>query len=100
MTQYTYLPRLSMGLAPAFATAGAVLRVGISRMTREPVTPLVEEAFFSAVLARRAVRREGFGLGGIRLSFQHRLDLFHQALRKTRLGAERVAAGIHGACGV
>src|SRR5207247_5271745 len=94
MTQYTYLPRLSMGLAPAFATAGAVLRMGISRMTREPVTPLVEEAFFSAVLARRAVRREGFGLGGIRLSFRHLLDLLHQALRYTRLGDVQLATGL------
>src|SRR5207244_10759536 len=67
MTQYTYLPRLSTGFAPAFGTAGTV-RGDISRMTRDPAGPLRGAAFsfLSAVRAGRPrERREGFGLGGL-----------------------------------
>src|SRR5205814_10065222 len=68
MTQYTYLPRLSTGFAPAFGTAGSVVRGGISRMIRDPAVPLPGAAF-SFLPAGRAgrprLRREGFGLGGI-----------------------------------
>src|SRR5258708_18600632 len=67
MTQYTYLPRLSTGFAPAFGTAGAV-RGEISRMTREPAVPLPGAAFsfLPAVRAGRPrVRRGGVGLGGV-----------------------------------
>src|SRR5207249_3400465 len=54
MTQYTYLPRLSTGFAPAFGTAGTV-RGDISRMTRDPAGPLRGAAlsFLSAVRAAR-----------------------------------------------
>src|SRR2546421_11745597 len=67
MTQYTYLPRLSTGFAPAFGTAGTV-RGDISRMTRDPALPLRGPAFsfLSAVRAGRPrERRGGFGLGGV-----------------------------------
>src|SRR5256885_8022494 len=109
MTQYTYLPRLSTGFAPAFDTVGAAARGGTSRMTRDAAMPLFGAAFLSTVRAgRAAVRREGLGLGAIadvlsrvvRLALQHRCDLFQQALGQARLGDERVAAGIHRALGV
>src|SRR6266566_1587507 len=109
MTQYTYLPRLSTGFAPAFDTVGAAARGGTSRMTRDAAMPLFGAAFLSTVRDGRAVvRREGLRLGAIanvlsrvvRLALQHRFDLFQQALGQARLGDERVAAGIHRALGV
>src|SRR2546423_9092643 len=67
MTQYTYLPRLSTGFAPAFATAVTVGRAGISRMIRDPAVPLPGAAFsfLPAVRAGRPrLRRGRFRLGG------------------------------------
>src|SRR5205823_7039312 len=37
----------------------------------------------------------GSSLRDVRLAFQHRLDFFEQPLGETRLGDERVAAGVH-----
>src|SRR5256885_6193113 len=109
MTQYTYLPRLSTGFAPAFDTVGAAARGGTSRMTRDAAMPLFGAAFLSTVRDGRAVvRREGLRLGAIanvlsrvvRLALQHRFDLFQQALGQARLGDERAAARLPPALGV
>src|SRR3989442_11675683 len=97
MTQYTYLPRLSTGCAPAFDTVGAAARGGTSRMTRDPARPLFGAAFLSTVRdGRAAVRREGPGFGalpdrlpsGVPLAPPPPSGLFPPAPRPGPLGAE------------